>query len=238
MLYIFVGICDIFVMAMLDVETEMKQSGISSGLRMRDDLHIPRKLWHMTTGVLGLTFFHFSGLSKNEMGYGLLIFGIFAFAYDTLRLRVPVLNDLTTMFMKPFMRASERTSYSGFSFYALGVALTLLFYEEKIAILAICYLVFSDPISSLFGILYGTKKILPNKSLQGTLAGGICCLFIALIFVLAQVGFVNYTMLFVFTAGIVGGLAELLSFQLDDNLTLPIFSGFFLTLVNSLFHVL
>lgn len=225
-------------MAMLDINSELKQSGLASGLKLRDDLHIPRKLWHMTTGVLGLSFYHFSGLSKNKMGYGLLIFGICAFAYDTLRLRIPFLNNLTTIIMRPFMRESEKTSYSGFSFYALGVALTLLFYEERLAIMAICYLVFSDPISSLFGIMYGTKKILPNKSLQGTLAGGICCLFIALIFVLANVGFPNYTMLFVFCAGVVGGLAELLSFQLDDNLTLPIFSGFFLTLLNSFFHVL
>lgn len=225
-------------MALLDIDNQLEQSGIENGLRPRSDLHIPRKLWHMTTGLSGLLFYHFSGLSKNEMGYALLAFGIFAFVFDTVRIRVSFINYLTMAIMKPFMRDSEKSGYTGFSFYALGVALTLLFYEERVAILAICFLVFSDPISSFFGILYGTKKILPNKSLQGTLAGGICCFFISLLYVLAQVGFPDYTMVFVFSAGIAGALAELLSFQLDDNLTLPIFSGFFLTLVNSIFHII
>lgn len=224
-------------MALLDLKTRVDESGIKSSLRLRSDLHIPRKLWHMTTGVSGLLFFHYSGFTKNEMGYGLLAFGVFAFLLDTARLRVSLLNSLVTLIMKPFMRESEKTSYTGFSFYALGVALTLLFYEERIAILAVFFLVFSDPISSFFGIIYGTKKILPNKSLQGTLAGGICCMFISLIYVLATAGFPDYTMLFVLFAGTAGALAELLSFQLDDNLTLPIFSGFFLTLVNSLFSI-
>jgi diacylglycerol kinase (CTP) len=225
-------------MALLDIENQIEQSDIGSGLRPRSDLHIPRKLWHMTTGVSGLLFYYFSGLTNKEMGYALLVFGIVAFILDTIRIRVNFLNYLTMAIMKPFMRDSERKGYTGFSFYALGVALTLLFYEERVAILAIFFLVFSDPISSLFGILYGTKKILPNKSLQGTLAGGICCFFVALLYVLATVGFPDYTMLFVFSAGLAGALAELLSFQLDDNLTLPIFSGFFLTVVNSLFHIL
>lgn len=136
------------------------------------------------------------------------------------------------------MRESEKTGYTGFSFYALGVAFTLLLFKEPIAILAICFLVFSDPISSLFGILYGSKKILPNKSLQGTLAGGICCFYISLIYCLALVGFKDYVMVFVFLAGACGALAELFSFQLDDNLTLPIFSGLLLTGLNSLFQIL
>ena len=214
-------------MALLDLDNQIEQSRIESSLRLREDLHIVRKIWHIATGVCGLLFYHFSGLSKSDLGYSLLIFGLFAFLFDTVRIRVSFLNALTISIMRPFMRDSEKNGYSGFSFYALGVALTLLFYEERVAVLAVCFLVFSDPISSFFGILYGTRKILPNKSLQGTLAGGICCFFISLLYVLAHAGFPDYTMLFVLSAGVAGALAELFSFQLDDNLTLPIFQGFF-----------
>ena len=204
----------------------------NSSLSLRDDLHVPRKIWHMGTGIMGLSFYFLSGFTKLQMGYGLLIFGVAAFLYDSLRLKVPFLNSLTVSIMRPFMRENERTGYSGFSFYATGVALSLLFYEEKIAVLAACFLVFADPVSSFFGILYGNKKILPNKSLQGTLAGGICCFFISLIYGLIHVGFPDHLMVFVFLSAVAGGLAELLSLQIDDNLIFPVLSGFFLTIVN------
>jgi diacylglycerol kinase (CTP) len=61
------------------------------------------------------------------------------------------------------MRQSEKKSLSGMPFYALGVGLTLYFYKPSIALLAITFLVFADPLSSFFGILYGKRKILPNN---------------------------------------------------------------------------
>ena len=129
---------------------------------LRSDLHVIRKLWHMGTGLMGLYIYYKSGLDSRTMSYILFGVAIFGFIIDLSRLKNDTINKFVMMFMGPFMRESEKTSLSGFPFYSLGVALSLFLFPERIAILSNLFLVFSDPISSYFGILYGKDKILPK----------------------------------------------------------------------------
>lgn len=205
--------------------------------RMRDDLHVVRKLWHMGTGLLGL-FAHITlNLQNSQTGYALLGLAFAAFSVEVARLRIPKVNEVVMILMGPFMRESERNHVSGFPFYALGASISLLLFEEKVAILSILFLIFSDPISSFFGILLGRDKILPNKSLQGSLAGFITCYVVAL-FYLRHYGHDSLAALgFALCGGIVGAISELLSVFIDDNLTIPVVSGFGLTLINEIFLI-
>ena len=139
--------------------------------------------------------------------------------------------------MGPFMRESERNGLSGFPFYALGAGLSLYFYSEKIAILSVLFLVFSDPISSFFGVLLGREKILPNKSLQGSLAGFITCYLVTLFYLNAYGENTVQALAFALFAGLVGSLSELLSIFVDDNLTIPVCSGFGLMILNEVFVI-
>ena len=135
------------------------------------------------------------------------------------------------------MRESERNGFSGLPYYALGVSLSLLLYEEKIAILSILFLVFSDPISSFFGILLGRDKILPNKSLQGAIAGFVTC-YLTTLFYLRYYDYESLNALsFAIIAGLIGTISELMSVLIDDNLTIPVFSGLGLTILNKLFLI-
>jgi len=210
---------------------------IKPSFRMRDDLHILRKLWHIGIGILGLLFYASSAIEQIQMAKALLIFSFVAFLTEFTRFRVVKLNNTLLKIMGPLMRESERNGFSGLPYYALGVSLSLLLYEEKIAILSILFLVFSDPISSFFGILLGRDKILPNKSLQGAIAGFVTC-YLTTLFYLRYYDYESLNALsFAIIAGLIGTISELMSVLIDDNLTIPVFSGLGLTILNKLFLI-
>lgn len=202
-------------------------------LHKRSDLHIARKLWHMSTGVLGLILFYSSEQNTNFWGYGVMGIALLGFFADYLRQKNPLINRFIIKLMGPLMRKSEREGVSGLPFYALGVSLSLLFYQPDLALISIMFLIFSDPVSSFFGVLYGKDKILPNKSLQGFVAGFFTCYLVSL-FYLLNLGVSSVDMLvFSLVAGVIGAGSELISaFNIDDNLTIPVISGLGLTILN------
>lgn len=211
-------------------------SASGSQLKLRNDLHLLRKLWHIGSGLVGLSLHINLNLAKDETATILLGLAILAFGVEILRTRVKKVNELVLKFMGPFMRESERESMSGFPLYALGTSLALFFFSENIAILAILFLIFSDPISSTFGVIYGKDKILPNKSLQGSLAGFVTCYLISILYLLGH-GVEQYSLIwFAMFAAMIGVCSELLSMFLDDNLTIPLISGAGITLLNYFFH--
>ncbi len=202
-------------------------------LHKRSDLHILRKVWHISTGSLAL--FLFNGSTWNTSTWAWIAFSLamVAFIVDFVRVRFHRLNALVIKVMGVFMRRSEREGVTGFPFYALGIALSLFFYERDIAVLSIMFLVFSDPLSSFFGILYGKDKIMPNKSLQGAVAGFFTCYLLTLFYVMNSTTLGSHILVFAIGAGIIGSASELISaFNIDDNLTIPVISGLGMTLLN------
>ncbi len=210
----------------------LSQIRISSPLRLRSDLHITRKLWHMATGLIGLTFYYKSGLTTDFMATVLLIFSGCSFFIEYLRLRNEKINQFLMVLMKPVMRESEKSSVSGMPFYALGVSLSLFFFPERIAILSVLFLIFADPIASFCGILYGRDKILPNKSLQGTIAAFTVCYIVTLVYGLIHASPSMNLLIFAIAGGLIGAISELCSQFVDDNLCIPVISGLGLFLLN------
>jgi diacylglycerol kinase (CTP) len=213
-------------------QVTMSQFRISSQLRLRSDLHIARKVWHITTGLVGLLVYKKSGATTDQAAALLFALALAAFSVEFLRLNNEKINQVLTFFMKPVMRESERTSVSGLPFYALGVSLALFFFPERIAILATLFLIFADPIASFFGILYGRDKILPNKSLQGTIAAFSVCYIVTIVYGLFYVGPSMNLLVFAIAAGVIGSISEMCSQFVDDNLCIPVVSGLGLYLVN------
>ncbi|MDD0851476.1 SEC59/DGK1/VTE5 family protein [Halobacteriovorax sp. GB3] len=205
----------------------------STRLHKRSDLHIVRKLWHITSGLAGLYAYYSVGHEAKQVGVFLMGFAIFAFIVELIRIKAPALNSSILKVMGPFMRESERNSLSGLPFFVSGVGLSLYLFDEEIAILSIFFLTFSDPLSSLVGILYGKDKILPNKSLQGSVAGFICCYFCTLIYGLNFLEPNVDLLIFATFAGVIGSVSELCSVFIDDNFTIPVISGLGLTLLNN-----
>jgi diacylglycerol kinase (CTP) len=208
-------------------------SSFETVLHKRSDLHILRKLWHMSTGSVGLFVFFHSNQSQTFWASIILAIALAGFTIDLVRNKVPAINKLVIKFMGPLMRRSEKDGVSGLPFYALGVSLSLFFYSRDIAIVSTMFLVFSDPLSSFFGILYGKDKILPNKSLQGAVAGFFTCYLITLFYAMNTSALGTHLLLFAIISGVIGSASELVSaFNIDDNLTIPVISGLGMTLLN------
>lgn len=218
---------------MSTTQTHNYDSSIDKVLHKRSDLHLLRKVWHILTGSVALVLFFRSGQDTFFWGCVALIISVIGFTIDIVRARHQQLNILILKVMGPLMRRSEKEGMSGLPFYALGVSLALFFYRKEIAVISILFLVFSDPISSFFGVLYGKDKILPNKSLQGAVAGFFTCYLITLFYCMNVSEISTHLLVFAVLGGVIGSLSELVSaFNVDDNLTIPVLSGLGLTLVN------
>ncbi len=201
--------------------------------RLRNDIHLMRKAWHMGSGLCGLYIFFLNGQNVFKTANILMALGCLALILESMRLRYPRLNRMALSVMRPVMRESEKNTISGFPYYAIGVALSLYLFPQRLAVLSIIFLVFADPISSYIGIHFGKDKLLPNKSLQGSLAGFVTCYIICLIYGLVYSHADYRLLIFALLGGMIGALSELLSyFKIDDNFTIPVFSGFGLTLIN------
>jgi dolichol kinase len=187
----------------------------------------------MLTGSVGLFIFLNSDQSQNFWATIILVVALAGLLMDLIRNRIPVVNRVVIKFMGPLMRRSERDGVSGLPFYALGVSLSLFFYSRDIAIVSTMFLVFSDPLSSFFGVLYGKDKILPNKSLQGAVAGFFTCYLITLFYAMNTSVLGTHLLIFAIISGVIGSASELVSaFNIDDNLTIPVISGLGMTLLN------
>lgn len=213
-------------------------SSFEQVLHKRSDLHILRKLWHITTGSLCLFIFLRSPAPQIHWAHAIMGIALAGFLVDFLRKKNRLMNAMILKIMGPLMRRSEKEGMSGLPFYALGCSLSLYFYERDIAILSIMFLVFSDPISSFFGVLYGKDKILPNKSLQGAVAGFFTCYLISLFYAMNTATIGTHLLTYSIVAGIIGSSSELISaFNVDDNLTIPVLSGLGMTLLNHFVRV-
>jgi dolichol kinase len=205
--------------------------GLPVRLHFRNDLHLARKAWHMGRGLFIVLCYMLGTPQSNAI----LILGFFLgldLFLENLRLRSSVFNDKIMRFMGPFMRAHEIKQMSTVPHYLSSVILAIAIFPRPIATLSILYLACGDPIASLFGILYGHKgpKISANKTLIGTSAGIFVCAFVTY-FYLNTLSFSNSNILVMsVVGGLAGGLAELLPFEVDDNFTIPIISGFVLWL--------
>ncbi|MBT3982205.1 MAG: hypothetical protein HOE90_12675 [Bacteriovoracaceae bacterium] len=206
-------------------------------LAQRSDLHLMRKLWHLSTGLLGLSIYYRTGWTTKTWAIITLSIALSGLLFDFIRLNNKDVNKLAIKVLKPFMRHGEDETYTGLPFYALGVSLSLFFFPERLALLSIFFLVLSDPISSFFGVLYGRDKIIPGKSIQGTLAGFITCYLTTLVYGLFYMEASLSLLAFALIAGIIGAVSELFSVIVDDNLSIPVLSGLGLWFINLFFHL-
>jgi diacylglycerol kinase (CTP) len=207
-------------------------------LAKRNDLHILRKLWHIGFGSAVLYAYY-------SLHYDIKVWGGFALACATIgflidftRLNNEKFNQLALRVAGPIMRNSEKDGFSGLPFYGLGCALSVFLYQTDIALISIMFLVFADPVSSFVGVNFGKDKILPNKSLQGTIAGFFVCYLVTIVYISDYAVATVDLLSFAIVGGVIGAVAELTSaFNIDDNLTIPILSGAGLTAVNYFFQI-
>ncbi|MBD3156741.1 hypothetical protein GF369_02835 [Candidatus Peregrinibacteria bacterium] len=101
----------------------------------------------------------------------------------------------------------------------LSTIVVFAVFDFKIALVALLLTVFGDLVSAIVGLQYGKRLIKNGKSWEGFFAGLGANIVVALL-VLWEAPLVGLAM--ALTASIV----EFITYKLDDNLTVPIFSAF------------
>jgi dolichol kinase len=203
----------------------------TKGLRHRSDLHLARKLFHMTGAIAFLVPYLFFDFSREYMAAVLGTLLAFVMSMEYARARWEWVNSIAVRFMGPIMRDTEVNRLTGIPFYMASCLFSFLIFPRHVTALAILYLAFGDPSSSFFGVLYGRNKIFPNKSLQGTLGGFSVCFLATLAYLFWQ-GFPSEKILVIsLLGGVAGSVAELLPLNIDDNFAIPVLSGALMALV-------
>jgi len=189
-------------------------------LYRRSDLHLSRKIWHVS-GVMGLWLvYYWFGLEKARMIFLVLL--TLTAVVELMRRQSVSFNKMVLKVMLPLMRKNEIKGIAGVTPLLAAVNILTLF-PSWIVSLSMLFLAFADPIASLVGVLFGRTKLIARKSLEGSAAAFMVC---SLITFLTHIQ--SWSDVFIF--GFIGAVAELLPIgSLDDNFTMPLLTALLLS---------
>ncbi|MEK6827890.1 MAG: CTP--2,3-di-O-geranylgeranyl-sn-glycero-1-phosphate cytidyltransferase [Nanoarchaeota archaeon] len=121
-------------------------------------------------------------------------------------------------FFSQFIRPKEQHRMYGVIYFLSATIISLAVFDYKIALAALLMTTFGDMVAALVGKRYGSTLIYRNKTWAGFL-GELATNLI--------VGFIILDSIYVILGmAIVATIVETLVDELDDNLLIPIFSGF------------
>ncbi len=177
---------------------------------------ILRKLFHLyqIPVIFGYIILRYQ-FSERIAIFALVILLMLILEFEMLRLEWKV------KFPDPFgiMRKSEKQNVTGMLYMILATIVVFAVFDFKIALVALLLTVFGDLVSALVGIQYGKRRIRNGKSWEGFGAGLLANIIVAMIF-LWEFPIVGFTM------ALTASTVEFVTYKMDDNLTVPIFSAF------------
>ena len=193
-----------------------------NNLKKINDLHLARKTWHILTGLTALLITYQFNFDSKMAALVSGAIGIMGLIGELVRLNIPRINDFVFSIFGTLFREHEKKRPSGLVFYALGVSITFYLYTWNVAIISILILIFADPFASLFGVLFGKRKLFKDKSLEGFLG----CLAISVLttYIYSTLNSIELGVTQLILIGLFGALSELFTI-IDDNLSIPIVSG-------------
>ncbi len=151
----------------------------------------------------------------------LLIYSFVALASitaDVVRIKRYHVGRILTWILRPILRRHERRGFTGSSYILSAMVLSIIFFEKRIAVAVISFIILGDVAAALVGRTFGKLKTINQKTIEGSSAFLFSCLLI--IWVIPD---------FPFWIGVVGALVatvvEVLPLPIDDNFTVPLFSG-------------
>lgn len=147
------------------------------------------------------------------------------FGLDIFRFLNRQTNELLTVKVKSLFKKSESKKLSSMTLFLLAAFITIIIFDKNIAIIALTFLIFGDIFSKIFGLAFGRNKLF-NKTFEGTLAYIGSVLICGFLFYTS----LHFSLLILIIGGITAPLTELLSFKINDNFTVPLISGVFMTL--------
>lgn len=121
-------------------------------------------------------------------------------------------------FFSQFIRPKEENRMYGVIYFLSATIISLAVFDHKIALAALLMTTFGDMMAALVGRRYGTTLIYKNKTWAGFLAEMGTNLIVGF--------FVLNNIYIIIGMALSATVVETLVDELDDNLLIPIFSGF------------
>lgn len=183
-----------------------------------------RRLWHLLGGSFFPVLALFIPRETLLISVGLMT-GIFV-AWEIVRFALPGVNGWMISHLGVILKEVERFRPTGTTYLLLASLAVFLLFDKYVAIASLLFLSIGDLMATVVGERFG-KRIVFNKSLEGSFACLASCLLIgmvmtrvspAMVLPVAVVGAVSAT------------IVELLPIPVDDNLTIPLFSAGIMTL--------
>ena len=194
---------------------------------MNDKLkfEIKRKFIHIFALFYIAIYYVFFKLYNHSIGLLALailltIFLIVEFLRLKLKIKIPLFHI--------FWREKERDKLGGHIYFIIGAIISFAFFDFNIAITVLLMTIFGDMAAALFGIRYGKHwiKNIPDTAWEGVIAEFLVDFFIAF--------FILNNLLISLTMALAATFVETVLSKINDNLSIPIFSGIVGQIVKSL----
>ncbi len=146
----------------------------------------------------------------------LIIFLELEYVRIELRKKIPLLSGL--------WRGKEKDRVGGQVFFLIGAIISLAVFDLDIAIAAILMTIFGDMAAALIGKRFGKTWISKDKALEGIFAQLFVDVVIA--YLVFNIIFGSGGWVIMLTMALTATVVESVLSNLDDNLMIPLFSGF------------
>jgi dolichol kinase len=186
---------------------------------------LARKATHMGALIVPLGYY-ILGLSRVQMLDILVPCWVLMIIIDVSRLRNWWLwRKFGDRLFRPLIRAHEQAGDFTGAFYILGaMVVTIALFSKPIAIAALSFTIVGDTLAALGGRLWGRHRLGARKTVEGTLAGLLGCILVALA--------APHVPLWIGLPGAaVAAVTETATDKTDDNVTVPLVSGLAMTLL-------
>ena len=179
---------------------------------------ISRKAIHIFNIIIPI--FHiYIFKNKIDMIVFLATMVIFCFFIEIFRNQNSLISKFFEKYLSFMMRSFEKQgSLTGSTWVFVGALITIILVPQPFSILALFFLAFGDTLAALVGMKFPFINI-GNKTLSGSLACFIMCLFVGFIFDF-EIS-IDIILVGAFSATI----AELISIKINDNISIPVLSG-------------
>ena len=184
-----------------------------------------RKLIHICSLAIPLTYF-FLIKDKNVMAAVLITLTLISILIEYFRLnRKGFVRIFFQKRLKSALRSNElKGNLTGATWMLIGFTSSVIIFDFEVAVLALLFLSVGDAAAALVGRALPVGKIW-GKSIFGTLSGFLVCVFIGLT--------INNTLpaQIIIIGAISGMFIELIPLKINDNFSIPIFSGFIMQIL-------
>jgi len=197
----------------------------------QEDGQIPfsQELLRKTTHMCALVIpggYYLLGLSRSQMLWIMVPVTIAMILIDISRLRHwRFWSAFASRFIGGMVRKKEENGdFTGATYILLSTCLTVAMFEKQLAIAALAFIIVGDTFAALIGRKFGLHKYGGGrKSVEGSLGCLLGTMFVAVL--------TPDLPIYAGTVGaVVAAVTEGLSFEIDDNISVPIVSGLAMTL--------